>query len=184
MSYETKVDLAFREEFKRVSGSYYNLGRNSRLFGYFMPDGWFINNNNELFIIENKCSRLQFEQAKKQLLKYKNKALTRHKFYNVYLIFAYGTGELMRYKIYDSEMNELNVRLKDLNLNTKLLENLDSEESELVQDVAHEFKISKKPGVLLKALENLINKKEEEDLYIISESLFNKNVKDAKKRRK
>jgi hypothetical protein len=125
-----------------------------------MPDGWFINTDNELFIIENKCSRLQFDQAKKQLIRYRDKVIENNDFDEIYLVFAYGAGGLMRYKIYDSDMKLLSLKLEDMNLESNLLKDLNSDETELVYDIAYEFEKSKKAKILLRELKNLVTPRE------------------------
>ncbi len=64
----------------------YNTTGNKQLFKKYIPDGWLQNDNN-LLIIENKPNDKQFSEGVEQLIKYCKIASDRNENINIYIVF-------------------------------------------------------------------------------------------------
>ncbi len=90
----------------------YNTTGNKRLFKKYIPDGWLQNDNN-LLIIENKPNEKQFSEGVEQLIKYCKivKQNKDNEKYNIFCILSIGMTE-EEHKIYYFKYNEEKENLK------------------------------------------------------------------------
>jgi hypothetical protein len=97
-------------KFKELAGFEYYTKSFSGLFSKNIPDGWFINSDNQLFIIENKIHSTQESESFVQLNKYANCVFDRCKLFEIFLVF----GSL------DALTNELKYKIYEFNIGTQL----------------------------------------------------------------
>ncbi|MDR2266903.1 MAG: hypothetical protein LBE09_04890 [Christensenellaceae bacterium] len=165
---ERLTDISFQNLFKKLANVYYNVELRPDLFGSLIPDGWFENDSNELFIIENKSYLDSFNNARVQLLTYK-KAVKQlnNKYDRIYLLFGYNNGPLFEYKIFNSNMRSTQLRLEDLNLRPKTLPGLNALDSETTRNIVRIINHSKHKKEIIQNVTRMLNinnnNKEEDD---------------------
>jgi hypothetical protein len=116
---EREVDRLLINEFINVAGFSYNTGCNRRLFDSRKPDGWFINELHELFIIENKTNISKRDEAMNQLKAYYKLASSSGCNFKIYGVFGCLNDEKLFYEIFDfieGEICHTDKSFKDFNL--------------------------------------------------------------------
>jgi hypothetical protein len=104
---EKIVDHLMLAEFEKYANFLYYTKTNEDLFGKNMPDGWFINSLNQIFIIENKINEKQYNDAYVQLTQYANTVWGKYKYFEIFLVFG----------CIDSYTKKLKYRIKEYNSN-------------------------------------------------------------------
>ena len=132
---EKNTDSLMLNKFKEVFNCENYTGKNKKLFGDLIPDGWF-EYNDILFIIEDKKSLKLKSSGYKQLTDYYNVAKETEefkKYKECYLILGCGT-KVLQYFIYST----INGKIE---LTNKKLEDFKNDEIEnfFDQDLAHNF---------------------------------------------
>jgi hypothetical protein len=105
---EKIVDHLMLAEFEKYAKFLYYTKTNEDLFGKNIPDGWFINSCNQIFIIENKIFEKQYNDAFVQLTQYANHVWCKYKFFEIFLVFGCidNNTKKLKYKIKEYNSNQ------------------------------------------------------------------------------